>query len=207
MTPIPLAPESAQGLPRAGRPLLATWDETSVVVWQAHRPEVADELLARGRPGGTSWRTDRVTRMRTSLPSLLGRCDWCRRPGRERLLALRLSRDGFDAMLRQAVHGEFEPANYATRGAWQLATRYGAVTLTWHPDRDALGRELPRQAPRIAVRDDALRRLTTDWVLALEDWTPWVQRARAAGDPELPLPVLRPYPAPEALVDRLAGRR
>lgn len=207
MSAVPLAPEREQGLPASGRVLLATFDDDTVLTWQAHHADVAAEMISRGRPGGTSWRTDRVTRMRTSLPSLLARCDWGRRPGRERILGLRMTRAGFDAMLRQAVHGEFEPEVYATRGAWQLATRYAAVTLTWHPDRDAGGHELARQTVRIGVRDDALRRLTTEWVTGFEDFTPWVEQARVAPSVALAVPVLRPYPLPPELAARLAGRR
>lgn len=191
---IPCAPLAEQGLPDDGRRLLATYDDETVLAWQAHRPDVADAALRDQRFGGGSWRTDRVTRMRLSLPSLLARCAWGTRGGRERILAVRLAREGFDAMLRQAVPAEFDPAVYASKAAFHLATRFANVSVAWHPDCAPDGATLGRLTPRFGLRDHALRAFTERWVLGVEDWTAWVaERRGASGD--LPVPVLAPYAA------------
>lgn len=189
------------------RVVRATFDSDVVVVWQAHSHEVADAALRAGRFGGKAWRTDRVTRFRVSLPSLLARNGWATREGRERILAVRLQREGFDTMLRQAVHAGYEPEIYATRNTWHLATRYGHVVVAWHPDVDPSGAELGRETLRIGVRDAALERFTREWVVGIEDWTPWVLENRTRACASLPVPMLAPYPLPTADRLRLAGRR
>jgi hypothetical protein len=190
MTPDPPASRA-----RAGpRRLLATFDERSVVVWQAHRHEVADEALRRQRFGGELWRTDRVTRFRVSLPSLLARTTWATRQGRERILAVRLARVGFDAILRQAVPAEFDPEVYPTRGAWHLATRYANVTVSWHRDVDPAGCECGWDTPRMGLREHALRSFTDEWVEGVEDVTSWVHANRGVAGCEPPLAGVAPYP-------------
>lgn len=103
MMAVPLAPLEEQPCPCERRVVHATFDRSVVVVWQAHSHEVADCALRAGRFGGRAWRTDRVTRFRLSLPSLLARNGWATRAGRERILAVKIQREGFDAMVRQAV--------------------------------------------------------------------------------------------------------
>lgn len=187
---------------RTQRRVRAAFDERRVVVWQAHTDEIADYALANGRFGGAAWRRDRVTRFRLSLGSLLGRTEWAKRPGRERVLAVSLAREGFEALLRQSAHAEFEPGLYASRAAWRLATRYAPVSVAWHPDVDEHGRDLPTETLRIGVRDAALRRFTEEYVVGVEDWTPWVGRHRADGGP---LPTLVEYPLAAPQLRILAG--
>ncbi len=188
-----------------GRAVAASYDDDSVVLWSAHTSPVADATLAQGAFGGPDWRLNRVTRVRTSLPSLLARCDWGRRVGRERVLAVRVARPGFDAMLRQAVHAEFDPSIYRSRASWRLASRYAAVWVSWHPDLAHTGEALDRQTLRIGLRGEALRRFSTEWMVGVEDWTEWVQAHRDGPDPATPVPVQRPYPVASDLERRLAG--
>jgi hypothetical protein len=188
------------------RTVLATYDARAVVVWQAHGAEVAEEAVRLGRFGGRLWRFDRMTRFRTSLPSLLARNGWATRPGRERILAVYVARDGFDALLRQAVHAAFEPAIYPSRMGWSLAVRFANVTVAWHPDVDPAGNELPRETLRVGVRDGALRSFTDQWVVGVEDFTDWVVAHRGCPRPDLAVPELREYPMDRGLHDRLAGR-
>ena len=203
---IELAALADQALPLLGRQVLATYDDDSVVVWQAHCPEVARPALDSGHLGGPAWSTDRLSRLRLSLPSLLDRCDWGRRVGRERILAISLKRTGFEAMLRQAAHAAFEPAIYASTASWRLATRYTNVVIDWFPDRDTTGAELARETPRLGLRHDALGRFASEWVLAIEDWTEWVVEHRQSRGSDLGVPVVRPYLLSPSDLDRLAGR-
>lgn len=206
---LPLAAVTAQAGPGDAHPraLLATFDDATVTVWQAHSHSVADEAVRTNGFGGSSWRTDRMTRFRLSLPSLLYRNGWATRKDRERILAVRVARSGFDALLRQAVHAAMEADCYATRAAWALATRFANVTLAWHPDVDPSGRALPRETVRIGVRDAALVRFTREWVVAVEDWTDWVVAHRGKVTDDLPVPAVDAYPLPERDRLRIAGRK
>lgn len=181
------------------RPLRATFDASRVVVWQAHGAEIADHALAHGRFGGAGWRRDRLTGFRLSLPSLLARSDWGRAEGRERILAVSLSRDGFDALVHQAVLAENDPSVYPSAASWRLATRYANVTVAWHPDVDLGGVELPWQTPRFGVRDRAMERFSES-IVAIEDWT-----GHLSNPSTLASPAVAPYPVDEARLRLLAG--
>jgi hypothetical protein len=190
--------------PRAVR---ATFDERTVLVWQAHTPEVAAAAVADGRYGPRICWSERSTRFRLSLPALLDRNGWGTAPGRECILGVRVLREGFDALLRQAVHDAMEPELYPSRNAWHLARRYANVCIAWHADVDPAGNALEWETLRVEVRDHALKRFVREWVVGIEDWTPWVRANRPLVERSLPVPAIAPYPLPEADRLRLAGRR
>lgn len=172
-------------------------DGDRALVWQAHGHELADSCLALGRYGGPRWSLARHTRLRLSLPSLLGRTERGSRPGRERTLGVWLQRDVLERLLAQAVHATCEMAVYGTLKRWRLAARYAQVTIEWHPDRTLQGGEVARQTPRIGVRQAALS-MFTDGVVALEDWT---ERVASRAPP----PACTELELPDELVRRLSG--
>ncbi len=182
--PVPFAPPTGHDVPP--RTLLATWDADTVVVWQAHGTEVAERAVATGRFDGPAWRHDRTTRMRVSLPSLAWRTAYGQRAGRERLLAVRLRRAGFDELLRRAVEAEDDRAVYPSTATWRLAMRYASATVSWHPDRGPDGAELPWQTPRFGLRGALLDAFSREWVVGVEDHTGWL------ADRSL-TPVVAPY--------------
>ncbi|MCB9685139.1 MAG: DUF4291 family protein [Alphaproteobacteria bacterium] len=190
-----------------GRPLLGCTIGEEVLGFQAHGEEVADDLLAHGMgsPHCRAWRLDLTTRLRLSLPALLARTDWGRLAGRERILGVRMSRAGFDAMLRSSVLAENVPSVYASAAAFRLATRYAGVLVTWHGEVDPNGDPLPWQTPRFSLRDQALHAFTHDWVIGVMDLTPWVRQHRDHRSSGMPVPVCGPIPVSDADRLRLTG--
>lgn len=200
---LPLRPwsEVEQALPRAGRPVLACFDDTTVTVFAAHRPEIGAWAIEHGTLGGPVWRGDRVARFRLSLPRVMSRSERGERAGKEVLLALTLRRDGFDAVLRQAVHWrEFPASIFGTQARWRLATRFTEVVVDFAPDCAPDGSDLPRMTQRFGVRGHALKRLLGEWVVGVQDLGDLAQRWRTESDP--PTPELRPYPLTEPEVAR-----
>lgn len=201
----PLAPwsEVHESLPTEGRSLAACFDDQTIWVFAAHERAIADYATEHGRFGGKAWMEDRITRFRLSLPRVMARSERGQREAKEGLLAIRLPRDRFDAILRQAVHWrEFPDGLYATKGQWRLATRYAQVVMDWAPDCDPFGADLARFTVRFGVRAHTLNKFTREWVVGIDDLTALAEQWRTSDDP--PTPVMRPYPLPEpGLAERL----
>ncbi|MEZ4241165.1 MAG: DUF4291 family protein [Myxococcota bacterium] len=166
--------------------------------------------VGRAQPaGGRDRRLERRARHPPAhlAPALLARNGWGTRPGLERIVAVRILRSGFEALLRQAVHAAMEPEIYPSRAAWNLARRYANVCVAWHLDVDASGAELDHETLRIEIRDQALTRLAREWLVSVDDWTPWVRAQRMVANRAAPVPSVAQYPLAGADVCRLAGRR
>ncbi len=169
------------------RSLLAQFDDDRVVAYQAYDEQLGAEILARGSLGG-GWRYDRHTRLQTGVAFTANRYDFGRRPDRTRIVAISLSRDGFDALLMAALTAEWDERLYKTKASWRLATRFAPVLVEWVGD-----------APRFVVHGALLRRMATEWVVGLEDVSA-VFRALCGGGPA---PEERPYPVPSDVASRL----
>jgi hypothetical protein len=133
---------------------------------------------------------------------------WGTRPGNEVILAMRIRRAFFDAILAQAVPSYYDEDLYPEKEAWQAAVRGSSVRLQWDPDHDPAGAPLKRRAIQLGLRREVIRAYGQAEILEIIDLTGFVgaQRAHAeSGDyAELLTPAERVYtPADPAIGERL----
>lgn len=179
-TRLRLAPylEQRARWPAAGRTILAQSDVDSVVVYQAYRPEIGLHTAAHGRFGG-GWSRERMSWIKPNFLWMMYRCGWATKQGQEVVLALWISRAGFDEILASAVASSHDPRVHADRTAWQRAVARSDVRLQWDPDHAPGGAPEQRRAVQLGLRGDILRRFADEWLLAVEDITPLVATQRA----------------------------
>lgn len=178
--PLVLEPYLAQRerWPSAGRHILAQYDDHALIVYQAYRPSIAEHALAEQRFGG-EWSFERMSWIKPNFLWMMFRCGWTQKPGQERVLAIRLARDGFDAMLASAVHSNYVAEVYADPGTWKQRLKQSQVRLQWDPDHDPHGQKLERRAIQLGLRGAMLREFATTWCLGIEDVTEWVREQHA----------------------------
>jgi hypothetical protein len=88
---------------------------------------------------------------------MMVRCGWATRKNRELVLAVRILREGFNAILAKAVRSTFLADAYKSQSAWKQAVQESDVRLQWDPDHDPRGEKLPRRAIQLGLRGDVLR--------------------------------------------------
>lgn len=87
----------------------ADYDARTIVVYQAYAPAIADAALRAGR-FVTPFSFHRMTWIKPSFMWLMHRSNWARKPGQERVLAVRISREGWEEALSRAVLTTADPA-------------------------------------------------------------------------------------------------
>jgi len=171
--------EQVERWPSAGRHILAQFDAESIVVYQAYRPEIADWAVANQAFGGP-WSFDRMSWIKPNFLWMMYRCGWASKPGQERVLAVRMSRAGFDEVLHRSVesshHPEVHGMDYDT---WRRAGKRADVRLQWDPDHGPGGDKRERRAVQLGLRGETLRAFATEWVREITDITPQVVERRA----------------------------
>jgi hypothetical protein len=185
--------------PHAGRHILAQFDDESVVVYQAYRPELGRYAAAHGA-FGAGFSFSRMTWVKPNFLWMMFRSGWGTKVDQEVTLAIRVKRTGFDALLREAVPSSFDARSGSTEVAWRGAVERSAVRLQWDPDHDPSGTRVERRAIQLGIRGEALLRFTNDWILAIEDVSAMVAEQRGRPPAELVVPRERVYSPPaEAL--------
>lgn len=169
------------------RRIRADFDERTLVVYQAYSPEIAEPALAAGtfvppfKPGRMTW-------VKPSFLWMAYRCGWARKAGQERVLAVRVLREPFDAAVLAAV-----PSREVVRGKPE-------IRVQWDPERGLRHEALGHRSLQLGLAGEASRRYVEEWITGLTDVTGLMRRvgaAVAAGELELArelLPVERVYP-------------
>jgi hypothetical protein len=163
--------------PAEGRHILAQYDETSVVVYQAYRPAIGHYAARHGRFGG-EFSLNRMSWIKPNFLWMMYRSGWGTKDGQEVTLAIWLRRAAFEEILRKAVPSTFAPEVYASRDEWQAAVAGSSVRLQWDPDHDPHDHPLARRAIQLGLRGDELARYAGEWLLRIEDISPLVARQR-----------------------------
>lgn len=192
------------------RQIRAVYDESSITVYQAYRPEIAKPALANGR-FGASFSRDRMTWIKPSFLWMAYRCGWASKPGQEKVLSIRISRTGFDWALRHAALSHFDKRVHADQAAWK-ASLLEPVRIQWDPERDLHHNALEHRAIQIGLSGEASHRYCDEWILGIEDATPLMREISALVRSAKPglvmdglLPLERPYPVAPELAERIGA--
>jgi hypothetical protein len=146
----------------------ADYDAHTIVVYQAYPPAIADAALRAGR-FVAPFSFHRMTWIKPSFLWLMHRSNWARKSGQERILAVRISREGWEEALSRAVLTTADPA--AVSGA--------AVHVQWDPERSLRGAALNHYSIQVGIGRHLIRTFTDDWIVSLTDLTPQVRKAAA----------------------------
>jgi len=193
--------------PASGRHILAQFDAGSVFVYQAYNPAIGHFAARHGYFGG-GFGLGRMSWIKPNFLWMMYRSGWGTRDNQEVTLAVRLRRDAFDEILRQAVHSSFVPEVYGSEDAWRRAVAGSDVRLQWDPDHDPAGRPVDRRAIQLGLRGEVLAKYAKDWLLEVRDISDFVreQRANAVAPYErLVTPREDAYPVADIEVARLLG--
>jgi hypothetical protein len=194
--------------PPTGRHILAQYDATTVVVYQAYAPAIGRFAAEHGWFGGP-FSYERMSWVKPNFLWMMYRSGWGTKRDQEVTLAVHLRRDAFDAILGEAVHSAYVSEVYESEAAWQERVARSQVRLQWDPDHEPNGAKLERRAIQLGLRGDVLRRYGRVWIVAIEDISPLVEeqraRLRAGNLDDLVTPAEEVYPVADAAVAARLG--
>ncbi|QMU71113.1 DUF4291 domain-containing protein [Streptacidiphilus sp. P02-A3a] len=187
----------------------AAHTEHTVTVYQAFDPAIAGPAVA-GQRLGAGFKRQRMTWIKPSFLWMMYRSAWATAPGQERVLAVELTREGFEAALGLATASSYTPALHATREQWRQDLHHSPVRFQWDPERDLRLRPLPWRSLQLGLSGPAVDQYLDSWTVSLTDVTEQAHRIRdlaRRGDPDAAglLPAERSYPLPSTLAARLGA--
>jgi len=193
--------------PTAGRHILAQYDDSKIVVYQAYRPEIGHFAARHGYFGG-EFRFNRMSWIKPNFLWMMYRSLWGSKAGQEVILAISIKRTVFDEILAEAVHSKYIFEIYSTKQDWQKALKHSQVRLQWDRDRTPRGGAKQRRAIQLGLRGDFLTKYARDSIVEIEDISNFVKEQYEfvkTGDlEELTTPKEDIYPVTErAIVEKL----
>lgn len=164
----------------------AVYDEDTIRVYQAYSDPIADSALAHGSFVSPPFKMERMTWIKPSFLWMMYRAGWgMKDDGQKRILAIDITREGFEWALEHACLSEAAPS--ASDREWQQLKDKSPVRVQWDPERDLHLQRLPYRAIQIGLSKEAVERYVHQWIRRIEEVTPLAHRIQAlvaAGDVE-----------------------
>ncbi|MBP3956372.1 DUF4291 domain-containing protein [Gemmata sp. G18] len=157
------------------REIRADFDRDTIVVYQAYSPQIAEPALDAQR-FVSPFSFHRMTWIKPSFLWLMHRSNWGQKSGQERVLAVRVTRAGWEQALSLAVHTSFAPGVFASPAEWSERFAEAHVHVQWDPERSLRGAGLPHSSIQIGVSRHLIRAFTDEWIVGIEDYTPRVRK-------------------------------
>ncbi|MFC0599959.1 DUF4291 domain-containing protein [Streptomyces palmae] len=182
---------------------------STITVYQAYAPGIGLPAARDGR-FPAAWKRERMTWIKPSFLWMMYRCGWGAKQDQETVLAVEITREGFEWALRHACLSHYEPGTHADPADWKRRLKRSPARVQWDPERDLRLQPLPHRSLQLGLSGEASRRYADEWTVGITDVTGLAREIHAlvrAGD--LPaatrlLPAERPYPAaPELLAPLL----
>ncbi|MBW5485735.1 DUF4291 family protein [Streptomyces bambusae] len=178
----------------------ASHTEDTITVYQAYNPRLGLPAARDGR-FPADWKRDRMTWIKPSFLWMMYRCGWATKADQETVLAVEITREGFDHALRHACLSHYVPGVHADQAAWKAALRQAPARVQWDPERDLHLNPLPHRSLQLGLSGTTSRAYADEWTVAIRDVTPLAREIHAlvrAGRDEAAralLPVETPYPS------------
>lgn len=163
---------SSNGTKRARRPcnmrIRAIYDQTTITVYQAYPASIATAAVAsRSLTASPHFKLGRMTWIKPSWCWMLYRSFYSfKEPRQAHILAIQMTREGFDTLLRNASLTSETSSADASR----------AARVQWDPERDArLGKVDGVRTIQIGIPKELVQMWATEWIVVISDVT---ERAR-----------------------------
>lgn len=186
------------------RQVRARFADRTLTVYQAYPQEIAEPALRAGT-FVPPFKRERMTWIKPSFLWMMYRSGWATKPGQERVLAVNISRDGFEWALRRSCLSHYDPRLYISEQQWAESKLNSPVRVQWDPERSLHLEPMPHRAIQIGLSKEAAHRYVDDWITEITDVTDLAREIAhlvAAGHLDEAadrLPVELPYPLPKDL--------
>lgn len=154
------------------RQIRAIYDDTTIRVYQAYPDEISDSALEHGTFVSPPFKMERMTWIKPSFLWMMYRAGWGKKDrGQKRILAIDISRKGFEWALAQSCLSHFEPNTYANKEEWQRTKEQKPVRIQWDPERDIYLQPLNHRAIQIGLSGEAVKLYMHKWIQNITDIT------------------------------------
>lgn len=191
---------------RPEREIRAEFDRDTITVYQAFSDLIAGPAIT-AQTFVPPFKVERMTWVKPSFLWTMHRSGWARKPNQERILAVRITREGFEWALRHSCLSHSSKA--ISRGEWRKVLQAVPVRVQWDPERSPRLERLAYRSIQVGLSGEAVHRYINSWIVAIEDRTALARQAEAHVESEqisallALLPAEAPYPVPADVAKKL----
>ncbi|SMC73148.1 DUF4291 domain-containing protein [Kibdelosporangium aridum] len=186
----------------------ALYTGTTVTVYQAYRPSIGIPAVRDGR-FPAEWKRDRMTWIKPSFLWMMYRCGWAEKEGQETVLAIEITRTGFEWALSNACLSHHKPGVHPDEATWKRQLKTSPTRVQWDPERNLHLKPLSYRSLQLGLAGEAAHKFADEWIVSITDATPLAReihglvRERELDAAKELLPREQPYPIADEVLAHL----
>jgi hypothetical protein len=193
------------------RQVRGVYTSDTITVYQAYPAEIAEPALVAGRLV-PPFKRSRMTWIKPSFLWMMYRSGWAEKLDQESVIAVEITRDGFEWALRHASLSHFDRRQHLDHATWARRLKSSPARVQWDPERSLLLQPLPYRSLQLGLQGEAVDRYLDAWTVTVTDVTPLARSIhnlirtgehRAAA---CLLSVERAYPLPDQIGNAIGAR-
>ncbi|MCD6068602.1 MAG: hypothetical protein K0S33_3428 [Bacteroidetes bacterium] len=167
--------EQKERLPKSGKQIIGRKEGDSIIVYQAFNPNIAKFAVEKQQFGGEHYSFSRMSWIKPGFLWMMYRAGWASKEHQQKILAITLPMEHFRSILQDATISSYDEKLFATHELWKQELEKTEVRLQWDPDHDPVSNKQERKAIQLGMKGDTLKKFCTEWIVKIEDITPFVQ--------------------------------
>jgi len=164
------------GIP--SRQIRATFSSSTVTVYQAFPSAIARPALIAQR-FVPPFKMSRMTWIKPSFLWMMYRSGWATKENQEVILAIQISRTGFEWALENSALTDYDKHVYRDRREWEERKKATPVRVQWDPERSLALTPQPWRSIQVGLSREAVNLYVHDWISEIVDITPMVRKAHS----------------------------
>jgi hypothetical protein len=153
----------------------ADYDKDTITLYQAYSRAIALPALEQQR-FAPPFSLNRMTWIKPSFLWMMERSNWGRKPGQEYILAVKISRTGWEEALSHGVLTAFEPIIHRSYEQWQNSFENALVHIQWDPERTIRGASLHHKSIQVGISRYLIQKYVNEWIVEIKDCSPLVKK-------------------------------
>ena len=152
------------------RQIRAVYTPSTITVYQAFSHEIANRAIE-AQTFVAPFRFGRMTWIKPSFLWMMYRSGWAGKTNQQRILAIDISRTGFQWCLDNGCLTRFDTSIHPSRERWLESMAKSTVRVQWDPERSLQLQPLAYRAIQIGLGIGAVQKYVNEWIKEIRDVT------------------------------------
>lgn len=153
----------------------ADFDAKTIVVYQAYSTNISIPAL-KNQKFVAPFSFNRMTWIKPSFLWLMHRSNWGQKANQEMILAVRITREGWDEALSKGVLTGYQPSVHTNFQVWQEQFEKAHVHIQWDPERSIKVADLQIDSIQVGLSRHIIQKFVDEWIVEIKDYTPLVHK-------------------------------
>jgi hypothetical protein len=189
----------------------ANYDEQTIIVYQAYNQSIASSAIEAQTFVSPPFKKERMTWIKPSFLWMMHRSIWASKENQERILAIKIKRNGFELALDNACLSHYDDALYSSYESWKEFLSKSLVRIQWDPERDIFLQPLNYRSIQIGLTGEAVEKYVSEWIVQIQDITDDCKQIHClikegkTDEAKETIPLERTYPLPDSIARKIGA--